>query len=65
MSNKKGIDCYVASRKLLLRMTDRIKRYKWCKERLHWSVEDGDGDGDGDDKNNNNIIVLCITIGCS
>ena len=38
--NKIGIDCYVAARKLLLRVTDTIKRYKWCKERLHWSVED-------------------------
>ena len=38
--NKKGIDCYVTARKPLLRVTDRIKRYKWCKEKLHWSVED-------------------------
>ena len=36
---KKGIDCYVAARKPLLKVTDRIKRYKWCKERLHWTVE--------------------------
>ena len=38
--NKKGIDCYVAARKPLLRITDRVKRYKWYKERLHWLVED-------------------------
>ena len=38
--NKKGIDCYVAAGKSLLKVTDSIKRYKWCKERLHWSVED-------------------------
>ena len=37
---KKGIDCCIAARKPLLRVTDRIKRNKWCKERLHWSVED-------------------------
>ena len=37
--SKKSIDCYVAARKPLLRVTDRIKRYKGCKERHHWSVE--------------------------
>ena len=38
--NKKGIDCYVAARKPLLKVTDRIKRYRWCNKRLHWAVED-------------------------
>ena len=36
----RGIGSYVAQRKPLLRVTDRIKRRKWCKERLNWSVED-------------------------
>ena len=38
--NKKGLDCYVATRKPLLRVSDRLKRFKWCRERLYWSVED-------------------------
>ena len=38
--NKKGLDCYVAAQKPLLRVSDRLKRLKWCRERLHWSVED-------------------------
>ena len=38
--NKKGLDCYVAARKPLLRVSDRLKRLKWCRERLHWFVED-------------------------
>ena len=38
--NKNGLGCYVAARKPLLRVSDRLKRLKWCRERLHWSVED-------------------------
>ena len=38
--NKKGLGCYVTARKPLLRVSDRLKRLKWCRERLHWSVED-------------------------
>jgi transposase len=36
----RGIGSYTAQRKPLLRVTDRIKRRKWCKERLNWSVEE-------------------------
>ena len=43
--DKKGIDCYVAARKPLLRVTGRIKRYKRCKERLPWSVESSTDQG--------------------
>ena len=38
--NKKGLNCYDAARKPLLCVSDRLKRLKWCRERLHWSVED-------------------------
>ena len=38
--HNRGIDSYVAQRKPLLRVSDRIKRRKWCKERLTWTVED-------------------------
>ena len=38
--NKKGFDCYVAARKSLLCVSDRLRILKWCRERLHWSVED-------------------------
>ena len=38
--NKSGIGSYQADRKPLLSILDRIKRRKWCKERLHWTVED-------------------------
>ena len=30
--NKKGLDCYVAARKPLLRVLDCLKRIKWCRE---------------------------------
>ena len=38
--NKKSLDCYVAARKPFLLVLDCLKRLKWCRERLHWSVED-------------------------
>lgn len=36
---KRGLNAYVAPRKPLLTIKNRIKRMKWCKERLNWSVE--------------------------
>ena len=36
---EKGIGSYTATRKPLLTLRDRIRRYKWCKERLNWPVE--------------------------
>ena len=36
----RGIGSYTAQRKPLLRVTDIMKRRKWCKERLNWSVEE-------------------------
>lgn len=36
---RKGIGSYKAAKKPMLTPTDRIKRLKWCKERLGWSVE--------------------------
>ena len=38
--HRRGIDSYVAQRKPLLRVTDRMKRKKWCKERLKWGVDE-------------------------
>jgi len=35
-----GINSYIATRKPLLSIKDRLKRRRWCKERLHWTVED-------------------------
>ena len=35
----KGIGTYTALKKPLLTASDRIKRLKWCKERLNWTVE--------------------------
>ena len=37
---KQKINSYVALRKPLLTVKDRLKRRKWCKERMYWSVED-------------------------
>ena len=37
---KKGLESFTAIRKPMLTVKDRIKRYKWCKERLHWTVTD-------------------------
>lgn len=37
---KRDIDCYVSIRKPLLTVMDRVKRRKWCRERLHWTIED-------------------------
>ncbi len=36
----RGISSYTAQRRQLLRVTDRMKRRKWCKVRLSWSVEE-------------------------
>lgn len=36
--SKKGIGTYTALKKPLLTVKDRLKRLKWCKERLNWSV---------------------------
>lgn len=36
----KGLLSYVAIRKPLLTLRDRLKRKKWCKDRLLWTVED-------------------------
>ena len=38
--NKKGLGFCVAARKPLLRVLDCLNRIKWCRERLHWSVEE-------------------------
>jgi hypothetical protein len=37
---RRGIGTYTAQRKCLLTYRNRRRRYFWCKERLHWSVED-------------------------
>jgi transposase len=37
---QKGIGSYKPLRKPLLTVRDRIKRMRWCRERLNWSVED-------------------------
>ncbi|CAF1041977.1 unnamed protein product [Brachionus calyciflorus] len=37
---KKGLESHTAVRKPLLTAEDRIKRYKWCKQRLNWTVND-------------------------
>lgn len=37
---EKGLESHVAIRKPLLTAKDRLKRYKWCKERLNWSIND-------------------------
>ncbi|RNA38903.1 Transposable element Tcb1 transposase [Brachionus plicatilis] len=34
---KKGIESYSAVKKLLLTLSDRLKRYKWCKEKRNWT----------------------------
>ena len=33
------INTFKALRKPMLKPTDRIKRYKWCKERVNWTIE--------------------------
>ncbi|RNA44560.1 paired box and transposase domain containing [Brachionus plicatilis] len=35
----KGIGTYTALKKPLLTASDRIKRLKWCNERLNWTIE--------------------------
>lgn len=37
---KKGLESHTAVRKPLLTLKDRLKRYKWCKQRLNWTVND-------------------------
>ena len=37
---KQKINSCVALRKPLLTVKDRLKRRKWCKKRMYWSVED-------------------------
>ncbi|CAF0957322.1 unnamed protein product, partial [Brachionus calyciflorus] len=37
---KKGLESHTAVRKPLLTAKDRIKRYKWCKQRLNCTVND-------------------------
>ena len=37
---KKGLESHTAVRKPLLTAKDRIKRYKWCKQRLNWTDND-------------------------
>jgi transposase len=37
---KQKIESFVALRKPLLTVKDRVKRLKWCKERKYWTVED-------------------------
>jgi hypothetical protein len=37
---KKGIGSYKAQRKPMLTIKDRVKRWKWCRQRLHWQIED-------------------------
>ena len=36
---RKGICSYVAIRKSLLTIKDRIQRLKWCRQRQCWTVE--------------------------
>ncbi|RMZ98296.1 Homeodomain-like DNA binding domain-containing transcription factor [Brachionus plicatilis] len=36
---RKGIGTYTALKKPLLTASDRIKRLKWCKETLNWTIE--------------------------
>ena len=36
----KGLESHFAVRKPLLTVKDRLKRYKWCKQRLNWTVND-------------------------
>ena len=36
---RKKIAVYKALRKPLLKATDRLKRYRWCKERINWGFE--------------------------
>ena len=35
----KGIGSYSATRKPMLTVRDRLRRMKWCKERLNWPIE--------------------------
>jgi len=37
---EKGLKSYTATRKPLLSVLDRIKRRKWCKARLHWTIDE-------------------------
>ena len=37
---KKGIESYFAVKKPLLTVSDRTKRYKWCKVRRNWTDKD-------------------------
>jgi transposase len=37
---KKQIGSYSAIRKPLLSVMDRLKRKKWCKDRLYWTIDD-------------------------
>ena len=36
----KGIGSYIAIKKPLLTVKDRLKRLNWCRERINWSVEE-------------------------
>jgi transposase len=37
---KKGIGSYKTQRKPMLTIKDRVKRWKWCRQRFHWQIED-------------------------
>ncbi|CAF0818839.1 unnamed protein product [Brachionus calyciflorus] len=37
---RKGLEYPMAFRKPMLTVQDRIKRYKWCKQRLNWTAND-------------------------
>ena len=37
---QRGMYSYVAPRKPLLTIKHKLKRRRWCKERLHWGVEE-------------------------
>jgi len=37
---RRGLESHLAVQKPLLTVRNRLKRRNWCKQRLHWSVED-------------------------
>ncbi|RNA19591.1 hypothetical protein BpHYR1_042757 [Brachionus plicatilis] len=55
---KKGIESYSAVKKLLLIVSDRTKRYKWCKERRNWTDKDWDKSFSKDSKMKNIILIF-------
>ncbi|CAF0915392.1 unnamed protein product [Brachionus calyciflorus] len=38
--SRSGLESHTAVRKPLLTIKDRQKRYKWCKQRLNWTIND-------------------------